>query len=438
MAFPPLRRLRLRLLAWQLVTLSALLLLLGGGLFLAIRRQVTRQLADSLHDATTELERATRIREQEAGASGQVVDAVDELHIPDRTLILLDTVGRPIKPAGIVPEPWIGEAARRAARDGTVDLEHELHGERMLMLHGERFTLSRGTPLVAIAMADRVELEDRYAALIATFGAAALVALVLVAAAGSLLVRQATAPIEQSVEQMRRFMADAAHELRTPLSVLRSQAEVALQQVRAPAEYAAALHGIEHESQRLGRIVEDLLMLARADAGERPIERRRVFLDDIAMDAAAAAGAVAGTRGVTLRMEEVSEAPVQGDPELLRRLLLILLDNAVKFTPAGGRVTVAVGCEGAEAVVRVVDTGAGIAADQLPHVFERFYRGDHARGRTAASGDAPGGAGLGLAIAQWIATVHDAAITIRSTPGHGTTVVVRIPLDAGPPAVSSS
>jgi signal transduction histidine kinase len=297
-------------------------------------------------------------------------------------------------------------------------------------LHAARFALpgGRGAPLVAVAVADRVELEDRYAALIAAFGGATVVAVVLVAGGGWLLVRKSTEPVERTIDHMRRFMADAAHELRTPLAVLRGRAEIALQQPRDGAAYVDALRGIEGESRRLGRIVEDLLTLARADAGERPVERARVYLDDVTADAAGAAGALAAGRGVTLTMAEYEEAVVEGDAALLRQLVMILLDNAVKFTPAGGEVRVRVGAPAGRATLVVEDTGVGIGADQLPHVFERFWRGDPARTRGAAGGSgSPDGAGLGLAIARWIADAHGAAIDLASEPGRGTRVVVAFP-----------
>src|SRR5207248_4658298 len=172
-----------------------------------------------------------------ARATGPVVDAIDELRIPERTLYLFDLDGHPVRPA--TAESWIAEAARQAALGGSVDVERDAPRQRTLRLHGERYTLASGRPLVAVAVADQVELEHRYAALIAAFGGAALVALVLIAGGGSLLVRKSTAPIEQSIAQMRQFMADAAHELRTPLTVLRSRAEVTLQQRREPDAYVA-------------------------------------------------------------------------------------------------------------------------------------------------------------------------------------------------------
>ncbi|MEO5798515.1 MAG: ATP-binding protein [Gemmatimonadales bacterium] len=416
----PLRVLRRRLSTWYLATFGVILLLLGGGLFVAIRHQFATELDASLRQATSELERAAAIREREAVLAGRVVDAVDELHIPDRSLYLLTLDGRVIRPDS-APD-WVSAAARAAGHRGTLDLDHELEDEGTLRLHAERFALPGRAAMVAIAVADKLELEDRYASLIVAFGAAALAALILVAAAGSLLVGQSIAPIERSLEQMRRFMADAAHELRTPLSVLRSRAEIALQQPRDGASYVAALEGIDAESHRLSRIVDDLLTLARAESEQRPIERSRLFLDDLVVDAVEAARIVAGRKGVTLTLAEFEEAPVDGDPHLLRQLVMILLDNAVKFTPEGGSVEVKVGSDAGAPQLTVSDTGPGIPADQLPHVFERFYRGDPARARQANSGS-----GLGLAIARWIADAHGATLTLHSGASGGTTATARFP-----------
>ncbi len=182
-----------------------------------------------------------------------------------------------------------------------------------------------------------------------------------------------------------------------------------------------------------------LLTLARADAGERPIERRRVFVDDVTLDAAEAARAIAERKSVRVEVEAFEEAPVDGDETLLRQLAMILLDNAIKFTPADGAVRVGVRYTPAGAVLSVSDTGIGIEPSHLPHVFERFYRGDPARtpnrGRENGSSE---GAGLGLSIARWIADEHGASITIESAPSHGTRVDVHFPLAATGPLVSSS
>jgi len=412
-------RLRLRLTIWYVATFGLIIVLLGAGLFAVISYQLSQQLDDSLKSATLELVRAARIREVEAaGPRGRVIDAVDELNIPDRMLYLLDMQGNPIKPTNA--DTWIRQAAKDAGRVGQITAHRDLPENMTLRLHAQRFRLGSGNELVAVAVADRVELEDKYADLITAFVVIAFAALVLVAAGGFLLVRKSTAPIERSMEFMRRFMADAAHELRTPISILRTRAEVALQQPRDAENYVSALRGVEAEARRLGGIVDSLLVLARADTGERQIDKERIFLDDLAIDAAGAAQIVARQKNVLVTVDEFEEAPIEGDPTLIRQLIMIVLDNAVKFTDAGGQVHVRVSMhEGAPTFV-VEDTGIGIQQDELSRVFQRFFRGETARSRT-------NGAGLGLSIASWIASEHGAEIALTSEPGKGTRVIVTFP-----------
>lgn len=412
-------RLRLRLTIWYVATFGLIILLLGGGLFVVISHQLSQQLDDSLRSATVELVRAARIREMEsAGSRGRLVDAVDELTIPDRVLYLLDTAGNPIKPEKA--DLWIRRAARKAAQVGQVTTEADVPEEKTLRLHALRFRLASGKQLVAVAVADQEELENKYADLIAAFVGIALAALILVAGGGFILVRKSTAPIERSIEFMRRFMGDAAHELRTPITILRTRAEIALQQPRDTENYVSALTGIEVEARRLGGIVDSLLVLARADAGERQIERERIFLDDIAIDAAGAARVLARQKNVELTVDEFEEAPVEGDPTLIRQLIMIVLDNAVKFTDAGGQVRIRVSMHEGAPTFSVEDTGIGIKPEEMSRVFQRFFRGETARSRTD-------GAGLGLSIARWIAREHAAEIALTSEPGKGTKVIVTFP-----------
>src|SRR5574340_183614 len=415
-----LARIRLRLTAWYVGTFGLMLALLGGGLFLAVRSQITRQLDESLQAAAAELRRATDIRELEAdSARGRVVDAVDELHIPGRSLFLLAADGTPVKPAAT--PAWVRRAAADA-RVASVRLTVHLPRDRELRVFAQPFTARGGTRYVAVAAADRGELDERYTALIGAFGIAALAALLLCAGGGFLLMRQSSAPVERAMTQMRRFMADAAHELRTPIAVLRGKAEVALQRERDAETYTAALRQIEAEAVRMGEIVDDLLTLARADSGEREIARSEFYLDDVALDAADAAYALSCRRGVSLEVGTFEEAPVMGDRALVRQLIMILLDNALKFTPRGGRVRVDVsGANGVSALV-VEDTGVCIAAEQLPRIFDRFYRGDAARSRTD-------GAGLGLSIARWIADAHGAVIQLAPGAGGGTRATVKFARD---------
>ena len=412
-------RLRLRLTIWYVATFGLIIVLLGAGLFAVITYQLSQQLDDSLRDATLELVRAARIRElEQASVRGRVIDAVDELNIPDRILYLLDTLGNPVKPTKV--DPWIIQAAREAANTAQVTVQRQIPGDKILRLHAMRFKLASGQHLVAVAVADQEELENKYADLIAAFVGIALLALVLVAAGGFLLVRKSTAPIERSIEFMRRFMADAAHELRTPITILRTRAEIALQQPRDSANYVSALRGVEAEARRLGSIVDSLLVLARADTGERQIEKERIFLDDIAIDAAGAARVVARQKNVEITVDDFEEAPIEGDASLVRQLVMIVLDNAVKFTDPGGQVHVSVSMQDGAPTFSVDDTGIGIKQEEQSRVFQRFFRGETARSRTE-------GAGLGLSIASWIAREHGANISLKSEPGEGTKVVVTFP-----------
>jgi signal transduction histidine kinase len=426
-ATPPARRtllrLRLRLTAWYVGTFALILFVLGTALFAVIARQIAADLETSLHAATRAIEQAAAIREVEAvSAKGTVVDAVQELTIPGRSLFLFDSTGRPLTPPEA--ESTVVAIAHRAAVEGQVDRHYrrKIHEQpdRDLQVYAERFKLASGTRYVAAAVADRVELEDRYASLIAALAGAAAIALLLIAVGGWFLAGKSTAPIERTMAQMRQFMADAAHELRTPVAVLRSRAEVALQRERDPAAYSAALAAVGVEAERIGGIVDDLLTLARADAGERPIVRERVYLDDLALDAVDGVRVLADRRGVELAVPEFEEAAVEGDPLLLRQLIVIVLDNAIKFTPPGGRVSLRVRAHGGRAALIIVeDTGIGIAEKDLAHIFDRFYRGGDAR----AQGN---GAGLGLSIARWIADAHGATIDVVSTPGRGTQVSIRL------------
>jgi signal transduction histidine kinase len=418
----PLSRLRWRLTAWYAVTLGTIVVLLGAGLFVAIRQQIAAQLDDSLRGATGAVERATAIREAEhVEARGVVMDAVAELRIPGRTLFLFDSLAHPVVPHEAPSS--IVEVASLARKDSAVFSTLRGPRDQSLRAYAVRFRSPGGHRYIAAAMADKIELEDEYAALILSFGIAAFGALFLFAAGGSFLTGKSIEPVERTMNYMRRFMADAAHELRTPLTVLRSRAEVALARDAAPSPSRDALLAIEREAARLGRIVEDLLLLARSDAGATAPPLQAVFLDDVVSDAVSAASPLAERGGVSLRLDQFEEARVMGDSALLHQLVMILVDNAIKFTPEGGSVDVSVtrGADGA--LLSVCDTGAGIPAEQLPHVFERFFRGDASRARGE-------GAGLGLSIAQWIADVHGAKIGMQSEPGRGTTVEVRFPVVA--------
>jgi signal transduction histidine kinase len=402
--------------AWYVGTLLAVLAFVGIGLFAMVTRRIDSDLDESLRGAARAMAATIAARGPDAASA--------YLSTPDRSLLLFDTTGTALGHQSI--DPWLGEFARQALR-GDRDGSRSNHDEndRILRAYGQPLRVADGRRFVAVAVADEIEIEDRYTALIGASVIAALFALVLVGIGGWFIAAKSIAPVDRAIAQMRRFMADAAHELRTPLSVVRSRAEVALQRERERPDYEDALRAIERETARVGRIVEDLLMLARADAGERPIERQRVFLDDIVLDTAEAAKALASRRDVRIAVAEFEEAPIVADPMLVHQLVMILLDNAIKFSPPEALVQIGVWRVDGVSRVSVSDSGRGIPPEQLPHVFDRFYRGDAARSRAGTA--ASEGAGLGLSIAQWIATEHGATIRIDSVTGKGTCVVVDFP-----------
>jgi signal transduction histidine kinase len=224
-----------------------------------------------------------------------------------------------------------------------------------------------------------------------------------------------------SLDAQRRFVADASHELRTPLTTIRGNVGL-LRRVADvdPADQAAALADIESEAERMSRLVTQLLSLARADAGAT-LDAQPIELKPIILDSGRQLALLAGSAGLTSAVE-VADAPVRvlGDSDALRQLLLILIDNAVKYTPAPGTVRLTLGRDGGEAVIQVADTGIGIAPADQPRIFERFYRADPAR-----SGS---GAGLGLAIARWLVEAQQGRIEVDSVPGQGSIFRVRLPL----------
>jgi heavy metal sensor kinase len=227
--------------------------------------------------------------------------------------------------------------------------------------------------------------------------------------------------LDRSFEGMRAFMADASHELRTPLSIIRGETDLALSQDRDSAEYKAALAIIQDEAKRLSRLVEDMLELARADAGQRPLRMADFYFNDLVDECCRAAQVLAAQKGLRLQSEPTPDVAFRGDEDVLRRMLLNLLDNAIKYTPAGGAVTVSLEQGPSSISVSVSDTGVGIPAEAVLQVFERFYRIGKARLR------ADGGSGLGLAIAKWGAEAHSGAIRVTSRPGEGSTFTVTLP-----------
>ncbi|HEX2778021.1 MAG TPA: ATP-binding protein [Gemmatimonadaceae bacterium] len=230
------------------------------------------------------------------------------------------------------------------------------------------------------------------------------------------------ARLDDAFEQQRRFMADTSHELRTPVAIVHGEAQFALARPdRSPEELRASLDTVRRESERLGHVVDDLFLLARADAGEPAAPAVELYLDELAADAVRTIRGVAASQGVSVRSENGDgDLPFRGDEALLRRLVNNLLDNAVKYTPRGGEVTVTTRRDNGRYLLDVADTGPGIAPEIQPHIFTRFFRAPDAREKR--------GAGLGLPIARWIAERHGGRLELTRSGADGSTFTVVLPV----------
>jgi heavy metal sensor kinase len=226
--------------------------------------------------------------------------------------------------------------------------------------------------------------------------------------------------LEAAFVRQARFTADASHELRTPVSIIRTQAEVALARERSTGEYRVALEACLKAAERMTGIVEGLLTLARTDAGEAEPARETVELAPLVREATELLQAEAEAGGVTIDCA-VASAAVRGDAALLGEVVSNLVSNAVRYNRAGGRVDVSLAARNGEVELRVADTGIGIPAEAVPHLFDRFFRVDPARSREQ------GGSGLGLAITRWIVEAHGGTIDVESREREGSTFTVRLP-----------
>jgi heavy metal sensor kinase len=231
--------------------------------------------------------------------------------------------------------------------------------------------------------------------------------------------------IESAFQKITQFTADASHELRTPVSLIRTEAELALRRTRTEAEYEESLRQILHEAERTTLLIEQLLELARADSGHGSLIMQQVDLPAVLRSVVSSWQPVAAARNLQFSTDIFKlDASVMGDATLLRRLADILLDNAFKYTPSPGSVRLGLEVREETAVITVQDSGAGIAQEDQEKIFERFYRVDKARSR------GQGGVGLGLAIAEWIVLQHRGAISVESRPGEGATFRAELPLVA--------
>jgi heavy metal sensor kinase len=238
---------------------------------------------------------------------------------------------------------------------------------------------------------------------------------------------QMLARLENSFEQQRRFIADASHEMKTPLTILKGDVEVALTRPRSPEYYRDTLGMVNSTTDRLSALVQELLLLARADSKHTILKLDTFNLAILLSDEVARLMPKAIDKNIELHLDAPDILLIEADNGKLQRLFMNLVDNAIKYSNPGDCVTVTADVTAGQACITVADTGSGIAAEHLPHLFERFYRVDRARSRAESTG-AGSGAGLGLSIVQWLAEIHHGRVEVSSQSGQGTTFTVWLPL----------
>src|SRR5918998_3295941 len=455
-----------RLTLWYVSALALILVVFGVAVYVMLSRALHRRVDEALR-STLEISITSLTNDAEEGQSSQSAaqSTAAELSHPQQAMMIFDAEGRllaehPYEEDLHIRLPDLGSIPDDEVYLYTVAEESDADDRHRLAVRRVRIPPA-DTPYIILASQPLEAVEDELESLREILYFATPAVLLLAGLGGWFLARQGLAPVaamakrarqigagsrdrqlpvadprdelgqlatsfnellsrlDAAFDEQRRFMADASHELRTPLTVMSTAAGVTLKKGhREEEEYREALQMMAEQTRRLSRIVNDMFILARADAGHYPLQNRALYLNDLLDEVARAGGLLASDKDVTVELTNLPEAAFHGDEDLLRQMVMNLLDNAVKFTPARGVVRLSLTRRADEYLLSVSDTGPGIPAEARGHLFERFYRADQARSRAE-----DGGAGLGLAIARWIAQAHDGDLELADSDGAGTTFV---------------
>jgi signal transduction histidine kinase len=420
------RRVRLRLIAWSGLSTLAVLLVLGIAMYAIAARSLEAAGTAQLEARRDEIERAFQ-----SGRPGPSLGQIFGGRASGTVAMLVDEAGQTIiRPGPATPEglPLLAsiDAAATAGEDirtGTVETANGTVPVRVLT---ERLETRTSEPVFMQIAQDRVTEQQTLDAMIRVLLVGGALVVLAALGFGALYAERALVPIRESLgsqraalRRQREFAADASHELRTPLTVVRSSVEHLRRHPDEPLrDQAEAFDDIDAEVTHLTGLVDDLLLLARSDSGALSLTPMPTDLGDVVADAASSLAKAAEERGVRLRVHPAPTV-VRADAARLRQVVTILVDNAIRHTPRGGEVRVAVRSDGSAAALDVEDDGPGIREADMPHVFDRFWR---------APGAPSGGTGLGLAIARTIVEQHGGRIMVSSGPAGGARFRALLPL----------
>ena len=417
------RRVRRRLVAWSGLSTLAVLIVLGASLYLIAARTLEAQGIKHLDDRIAEI-RGVRPDVDDPGL-GFIFGGPGS----GTFAMILDEAGRPISTgpghrAQNIPEGLPIDGGIEAAAASGRDIQLVTLKNTPLRVLTEKAQTDIG-PVYLQVIEDRTTEVNTLNAILTVLLVGGAVVILVALGFGALYANRALVPIRESLanqrlslRRQREFAADASHELRTPLTVVRSSLEHLQRHADEPVSAVGdALDDIGAEVEHLTSLVDDLLLLARSDSGAISLDRLPLDLGDVAAAAASSLAKPAGAKAVSVEVDP-EPAMVEGDAARLRQLVFILVDNAIRHSPTGGHVRVAVRRDGPTALLDVEDDGKGVKPEDMPHVFERFWR---------ATGAPSGGTGLGLAIAKWIVDRHHGSIEVSNRQGGGAQFRVRLP-----------
>lgn len=415
-------RIRLKLAAWYTCAVAATLAVSALAIYLIVQEQLNSQVSASIDQAQSQLQEGGKPgsiptpfgHEQSEAELAQVVSSgVFFVRTTASGQILSNPRG--VKLEGI---PFASLAAKAGQGSHWSDLTADDDRYRIKTV----FVAADASEAASyLHIAEGLNARDHELATLATILVIGGIAALLASGLGGLwLAGRALVPIRSSWETQQRFVADAAHELRTPLAALRANTErLGRRLARTAPSSLPQLEAIDQGGRQISRLVDDLLTLARADEGQLQLQRGRLTLDRLLREVAGEVGALGELHGVRIDLD-LAHVEVAGDGQRLRQVVVILLDNAIRHSPPGGAVSIRSELVGKRALFAVHDDGPGIPLEHQQHIFERFYRADAAR-----SGGS--GLGLGLAIARSLVDAHHGSISVQSASGLGTTMTVRLP-----------
>jgi heavy metal sensor kinase len=459
---------KFRFTLWYLLVLAVSLTALSAGVYFYLSRSLYQNLDDSLERRSMEIRRIPPILESiwQGEFQEEFGEIVILYYYSGNQLVKVSAPGISIP----LSHEFIYQIYQAMYGTSSFTTIQTAVGERLRLLVAPMYPSIAGLPLstqpgTLIIGRSTKQIEQTLAGLVRTLIIAVPLALGLAAGGGIFLGRRALKPVdkiaqtaqkigegdlsqrinvntkdelgrlaatlnemigrlEKAFQRQEQFTSDASHELRTPLAVIEAESTLALQKERPSSDYRQSLESISQESRRMSSLIDQLLTLARADAGKEQWNFAEVELGSLITNLSTDVEVLCQEKGLSFQLVQTQDLVVKGDEARLRELFMNLLDNAIRYTPAPGTVSVSLRREGQMAVVAIMDTGIGIPAEDIPFIFERFYRVDKSRSH------AEGGSGLGLAICRHIAEAHGGKIEVESQVGAGSTFSVWLPLQS--------